>query len=151
MQDDGHIFCTDAQVHGEVSGFIDQLEKIYSDFGFHDVEIKLSTRPEQRVGSDADWDKAESTLAGILDERGYDWVLLPGEGAFYGPKIEFHFRDCIGRLWQCGTVQLDFSMPERLGASYINEQGESQTPAMIHRATVGSIERFIRHIIRTLC
>ena len=115
----------------------------YKDFGFDDILVKLSTRPTKRVGTEVQWGKAEAALEAALVDKKLDWDLQPGEGAFYGPKVEFHFKDCIGRMWQCGTVQLDFAMPERLGTSYINEAGESQTPVMIHRATVGSIERFI--------
>jgi threonyl-tRNA synthetase len=143
VQDDGHIFCTTDQIHDEVCGFIKQLQAIYHDFGFTDIQVKLSTRPEKRVGTDAMWDKSEAVLSGILDSMSLDWALLPGEGAFYGPKIEFSLKDCIGRLWQCGTVQLDFSMPERLDAQYIDDTGSALPPVMIHRATLGSIERFI--------
>lgn len=142
-QDDGHIFCTEDQVMSEVSAFISQLEAVYKDFGFDRLVICLSTRPEKRVGSDIAWNKAEQALTDALDARGIDWTLLPGEGAFYGPKIEFHLKDCIGRQWQCGTIQLDFSMPERLGATYIAEDGSRQTPVMLHRAILGSLERFI--------
>lgn len=143
VQDDAHIFCTETQIQQEVTSFIDQLFEIYNDFGFADILIKLSTRPEQRVGSDEIWDKAEEALATALNSKGLVWELSPGEGAFYGPKIEFSLRDSIGRVWQCGTVQVDFSMPERLGAQYIDENGDKVTPVMIHRAVVGSLERFI--------
>ena len=146
-QDDAHIFCTEGQVQAEVAGFIDMLFDIYRDFGFTEVIIKLSTRPEQRVGSDALWDKAEQALAAALDNKGLEWERQPGEGAFYGPKIEFSLKDCIGRVWQCGTIQVDFFMPQRLGAHYINEDSSKQTPVMLHRAIVGSMERFIGILI----
>ena len=147
VQDDAHIFCTEAQVGSEVSDFIDLLRKVYADFGFTDIIYKLSTRPEKRIGSDAVWDQAEKSLADALDSKGIEWQLLPGEGAFYGPKIEFSLKDCLGRVWQCGTVQLDFSMPGRLGATYVDENGNKQTPVMIHRAVLGSLERFIAILI----
>ncbi|AKQ33445.1 threonine--tRNA ligase [Candidatus Coxiella mudrowiae] len=143
VQDDGHIFCTEAQIQGEVLAFIDQLHQVYADFGFNEVIHKLSTRPEKRVGSDEVWTKAEQALAKALDEKGANWEILPGEGAFYGPKVEFSLRDCLGRVWQCGTVQVDFSMPERLGAYYIDEDGSKRTPVMVHRAILGSFERFL--------
>jgi threonyl-tRNA synthetase len=147
VQDDAHIFCTEDQIQGEVAAFIDLLFEVYADFGFADIIIRLSTRPAQRVGSEAVWDKAEQALALALDNKGLKWVLQPGEGAFYGPKIEFSLRDCIGRVWQCGTIQVDFSMPERLGAHYITEAGNRQTPVMLHRAILGSLERFIGILI----
>lgn len=143
VQDDGHIFCTPDQVKSEVSRFIEQVYAMYQDLGFTNVEVKLSTRPEKRVGSDEVWDKAEAELSSALDENNISWELQPGEGAFYGPKIEFVLKDCIGRLWQCGTLQLDFSMPERLGASYVDANSNKVTPVMIHRAVLGSIERFV--------
>ena len=146
-QDDAHIFCTEDQIQDEVSKFIDLLFDVYKDFGFTEVIIKLSTRPEQRVGSDAIWDKSEKALEIALDSKGLDWELQPGEGAFYGPKIEFSLKDCIGRVWQCGTIQVDFSMPERLGATYVDENSEKQVPVMLHRAIVGSMERFIGILI----
>lgn len=146
-QDDGHVFCTEAQIQPEVSEFIDFLHEVYDDFGFTEVIYRLSTRPEKRVGSDADWDKAEKALADALDNKGLEWKELPGEGAFYGPKIEFSLKDCIGRVWQCGTAQVDFSMPGRLDASYIDEKGEKQVPVMVHRAILGSFERFIGILI----
>ncbi|MDO6459832.1 threonine--tRNA ligase [Granulosicoccaceae sp. 1_MG-2023] len=146
-QDDGHIFCTEDQIQPEVSEFIDFLHAVYEDFGFTDVIYRLSTRPEQRVGSDADWDKAEKALADALDNKGLEWLELPGEGAFYGPKIEFSLKDCLGRVWQCGTVQVDFSMPGRLDATYVDESGERRTPVMLHRAILGSFERFIGILI----
>ncbi|HEX2201550.1 MAG TPA: threonine--tRNA ligase, partial [Gammaproteobacteria bacterium] len=147
IQDDAHIFCTEDQIQGEVAAFIDLLFEVYADFGFADIIIRLSTRPLQRVGSEAVWDKAEQALALALDNKGLKWALQPGEGAFYGPKIEFSLRDCIGRVWQCGTIQVDFSMPERLGAHYITEAGNRQTPVMLHRAILGSLERFIGILI----
>ena len=146
-QDDAHIFCTEQQVRGEVARFIDMLFDIYSDFGFEEVIIKLSTRPAKRVGADALWDKAEQALAAALDNKGLAWERQPGEGAFYGPKIEFSLKDCIERVWQCGTIQVDFFMPERLGAHYIDEDSAKQTPVMLHRAVVGSMERFIGILI----
>ena len=147
VQDDAHIFCTDDQILSEVSEFIDLLFEVYRDFGFDDVLVKLSTRPEQRVGEDSLWDKAEKSLADALDQKGLAWDLQPGEGAFYGPKIEFSLRDCLERVWQCGTIQLDFSMPGRLGASYIAEDNSRQVPVMLHRAILGSLERFIGILI----
>ena len=147
VQDDAHIFCTEDQIQSEISAFIDLLFDVYKDFGFTEILIKLSTRPEQRVGSDEVWDKAEAALEAALDSKNLDWELQPGEGAFYGPKIEFSLKDCIGRVWQCGTAQVDFSMPGRLEAHYIDEQGEKQVPVMIHRAILGSLERFIGILI----
>ena len=146
-QDDAHIFCTEEQVQPEVSSFIDLLYGVYRDFGFDDVIVKLSTRPEQRVGDDAVWDKAEKALATALDDKGLNWELLPGEGAFYGPKIEFTLKDCLGRMWQCGTIQVDFSMPDRLDAQYVAESGAREVPVMLHRAILGSFERFIGVLI----
>jgi threonyl-tRNA synthetase len=142
-QDDAHIFCTEAQIQQEVAEFIDLLHEVYADFGFSDIIYRLSTRPPQRVGSEEIWDKAEDALAKALDAKGLPWELLPGEGAFYGPKIEFSLKDCIGRVWQCGTIQVDFSMPGRLDAEYVAEDGTRQTPVMLHRAILGSFERFI--------
>ena len=142
-QDDAHIFCTEDQVQAEVSRFIDLLHQVYADFGFRKVLVKLSTRPANRVGSDEVWDKAEAALATALNSKGLDWRLQPGEGAFYGPKIEFSLADCLDRVWQCGTIQVDFSMPERLGAVYVAEDGVKRTPVMLHRAILGSMERFI--------
>ena len=147
VQDDAHIFCTEQQILSEVTAFIDLLFEVYRDFGFDDVLVKLSTRPEQRVGADALWDKAEQALEDALNQKDLDWELQPGEGAFYGPKIEFSLRDCLGRVWQLGTIQLDFSMPERLGAHYIAEDNSRQVPVMLHRAILGSIERFIGILI----
>jgi threonyl-tRNA synthetase len=146
-QDDAHIFCTDDQVQSEVSEFIDFLHSIYADFGFSEVIYRLSTRPEKRVGADEVWDKAEKALADALDAKDLPWELLPGEGAFYGPKIEFSLKDCIGRVWQLGTIQVDFSMPGRLDAQYVSEDGSRQTPVMLHRAVLGSFERFIGILI----
>lgn len=143
VQDDGHIFCTPAQIQSESIAFINFLHQVYEDLGFTEILYRLSTRPEKRVGSDAVWDKSEQALADALNSQGVDWETLPGEGAFYGPKIEFSLKDAIGRVWQCGTLQVDFNMPERLGASYINEAGNRETPVMLHRATLGSFERFI--------
>jgi len=147
VQDDGHIFCTAEQIQSEVSNFIDLTFSVYEHFGFSNIDIKLSTRPEKRVGSDAVWNKAEAALVEALDAKGIDWELQEGEGAFYGPKIEFILKDCLDREWQCGTLQVDFSMPERLDAQYIAEDGSKQTPVMLHRAIVGSLERFIGILI----
>ena len=147
VQDDGHIFCTRAQIKSEIEQCCKMVYDVYKDFGFTEVELALSTRPEQRVGSDELWDEAESDLKAALEEQGLGYILQPGEGAFYGPKIEFTLKDSLGRRWQCGTVQLDFSMPGRLGAQYIDENGDKQTPVMIHRAILGSLERFIGILI----
>ena len=147
VQDDGHTFCTENQIQPEVADFIDFLHDVYKDFGFDEVIYRLSTRPENRVGSDENWDKAEKALADALDAKELDWEELPGEGAFYGPKIEFSLKDSIGRVWQLGTVQVDFSMPERLDAQYVAEDGSRQTPVMLHRAILGSFERFIGILI----
>ena len=147
VQDDAHIFCTEGQIQSEVADFIDFLHDVYADFGFSEVIYRLSTRPEQRVGSYEDWDRAEQSLALALDSKSLPWEELPGEGAFYGPKIEFSLKDCIGRVWQLGTIQVDFSMPGRLGAQYVDEAGERQTPVMLHRAILGSFERFIGILI----
>ena len=142
VQDDAHIFCTVDQIQSEVSAFIDLTFKVYKHFGFENIDIKLSTRPEKRVGSDAVWDQAEAALAEALDAKGINWELQEGEGAFYGPKVEFVLKDCLDREWQCGTIQADFSMPDRLDAHYIAEDGSKQIPVMLHRVIVGSIERF---------
>jgi len=142
VQDDAHIFCTPEQIQSEVSAFIDLTFEVYKHFGFENIDIKLSTRPEVRVGSDEAWDKAEAALAEALNAKGIEWELQEGEGAFYGPKVEFVLKDCLDREWQCGTIQADFSMPERLEAQYIAEDGSKQTPVMLHRVIVGSIERF---------
>ncbi len=146
-QDDAHIFCTEAQIQPEVSAFIDFLHAVYADFGFEEVIYRLSTRPPKRVGSDEDWDRAEKALADALDAQQLPWQELPGEGAFYGPKIEFSLKDCIGRVWQLGTIQVDFSMPGRLDAQYVAEDGSRQVPVMLHRAILGSFERFIGILI----
>lgn len=142
-QDDGHVFCAEDDLQAEVSRLIDMTFRVYRDFGFEDIEVALSLRPEQRVGADELWDKAEAALDLALKNKDLDFRVQPGEGAFYGPKIEFTLRDCIGRTWQCGTVQVDFSMPDRLGAKYVGEDGERHVPVMIHRAILGSLERFI--------
>ena len=146
-QDDAHIFCTEEQIKDEVAKFIVMLFKAYQDFGFKDVLVKLSTRPEKRVGSDETWDKAESALKAALVENKLEFDLQPGEGAFYGPKIEFTLKDSLSRLWQCGTIQLDFNLPERLGAEYVTEDNSRKHPVMLHRAIVGSMERFIGILI----
>jgi len=146
-QDDGHIFCTEAQIESEVANFIDLLINLYRDFGFEQIIYKLSTRPAKRVGGDATWDIAEKALADALDKKGVPWEELPGEGAFYGPKIEFSLKDSIGRVWQCGTIQVDFSMPGRLGAEYVAEDNVRKVPVMLHRAIVGSMERFLGILI----
>ena len=148
-QDDAHIFCEESQIQDEVSAFMDLLHEVYRDFGFKEILYKLSTRPEKRVGSDDIWDKSEQALEEALNRQGVDWELLPGEGAFYGPKIEFSLKDCLGRVWQCGTIQVDFSMPGRLGAEYVpRDQAQGrQVPVMLHRAILGSFERFIGILI----
>ncbi len=146
-QDDGHIFCTESQVQEEVIQMINQSFEVYRDFGFKEIAVKLATRPENRIGDDAVWDKSEQSLEDALNAHGVAFEFLPGEGAFYGPKIEFHIKDAIGRSWQCGTIQVDFSMPERLGAEYIDENSKKQHPVMLHRAIVGSLERFIAVVI----
>jgi len=146
-QDDAHIFCTEEQVSAEAADFIRLTMQVYADFGFSDIKLKLSTRPEKRVGDDAFWDRAEAALAGALDAAGLPWEYLPGEGAFYGPKIEFTLLDCLGRSWQCGTLQYDPNMPQRLDASYVAEDNSRKTPVMLHRAILGSFERFIGILI----
>ncbi|MBI2970056.1 MAG: threonine--tRNA ligase, partial [Gammaproteobacteria bacterium] len=146
-QDDAHIFCTDDQIQDEVTKLIDLVFEVYRDFGFDEVQVRLATRPPKRVGSDELWDRAESALRQSLDGKGLDWKLNPGDGAFYGPKIDFSLRDSIGRIWQLGTIQLDFSMPARLGAGYVAHDGARCTPVMIHRAILGSLERFIGVLI----
>jgi len=146
-QDDAHVFCTEDQLQSEVSTLIELTYRMYKDFGFSDIEVALSTRPEQRVGEDALWDRAEKALADALEEKNIPYTVQPGEGAFYGPKHEFVLRDSIGRRWQCGTIQVDFSMPGRLGASYVAEDGSKKVPVMIHRAILGSLERFIGILI----
>ncbi|MDR2452529.1 MAG: threonine--tRNA ligase [Candidatus Accumulibacter sp.] len=146
-QDDGHIFCTEDQIQSEVTAFNALVRKVYVDFGFHDIMVKLALRPERRIGADEVWDKAETALREALKASSLVWHELPGEGAFYGPKIEFHIKDAIGRSWQCGTIQVDFSMPQRLGAEYVGEDNARHTPVMLHRAIVGSLERFIGILI----
>jgi len=147
VQDDAHIFCSEAQILPETSAFIDLLQQVYADFGFTDILVKLSTRPEKRIGSDEVWDKAETALAQALDAKGLKYDLQPGEGAFYGPKIEFSLKDCLNRVWQCGTLQLDFALPQRLGAEYVGEDNGRHIPVMLHRAILGSLERFIGILI----
>ncbi|NWK75497.1 threonine--tRNA ligase [Acinetobacter cumulans] len=146
-QDDAHIFCTKEQIGTEVADFIKLTLDVYKDFGFEEVQMKLSTRPEKRVGDDKLWDMAEKSLADALDAAGLEWELQPGEGAFYGPKIEFSLKDCLGRVWQCGTIQCDFNLPERLDASYVTEDNDRDQPVMLHRAILGSFERFIGILI----
>ncbi len=146
-QDDGHIFCTEDQIESEVTAFHRQALKVYADFGFSDIQIKIALRPEPRLGDDATWDKAEAALRNALKACGVEWQELPGEGAFYGPKIEYHLKDAIGRTWQLGTMQVDFMMTERLGAEYVDENSTRQHPVMLHRAIVGSMERFIGILI----
>ena len=146
-QDDGHIFCTEQQIESEVTDFHRQAMKVYADFGFTEVQVKLALRPEPRLGDDATWDKAEESLRSALRAAGVEWEELPGEGAFYGPKIEYHLKDAIGRTWQLGTMQVDFMMPTRLGAEYVDENSARRNPVMLHRAIVGSMERFIGILI----
>ena len=146
-QDDAHIFCTEAQVQDEVSSFIVMLNEVYRDFGFNEVIVKLSTRPEKRVGSDETWDKAEAGLAAALQQNQLEYEIQPGEGAFYGPKVEFTLKDSLDRLWQCGTIQLDFNLPVRLGAEFVDEDNSRKPPVMLHRAILGSMERFIGILI----
>ncbi|MDY7219084.1 threonine--tRNA ligase [Denitrificimonas sp. JX-1] len=146
-QDDAHIFCTEEQMQAESADFIRLTQKVYADFGFTDLELKLSTRPEQRVGTDEQWDRAEKALAEALESEGLEYELQEGEGAFYGPKIEFSLRDCLGRVWQCGTLQLDFNLPVRLDAEYVGEDNDRKHPVMLHRAILGSFERFIGILI----
>jgi threonyl-tRNA synthetase len=147
VQDDAHIFCAESQVQTESAEFIRLLQQVYQDFGFTDVQVKLSTRPEKRVGTDEQWDAAEAALAAALDAQRLEYELQPGEGAFYGPKIEFSLKDCLGRVWQCGTLQLDFNLPVRLGAEYVDEDNTRKVPVMLHRAILGSLERFIGILI----
>ncbi|MDM7858073.1 threonine--tRNA ligase [Thiopseudomonas acetoxidans] len=146
-QDDAHIFCTEDQMQKESADFIRLTQQVYADFGFTDIELKLSTRPEQRIGSEEQWDKAEAALKAALESAGLEYELQLGEGAFYGPKIEFSLRDCLGRVWQCGTLQLDFNLPVRLGAEFVNEENSREHPVMLHRAILGSFERFIGILI----
>jgi threonyl-tRNA synthetase len=147
VQDDGHILCTEDQIASESAAYVDQLREVYADLGFTQIITKLATRPEKRLGSDEIWDKAEHALANVLNMKNIVWEPSPGEGAFYGPKIEFSLKDSLGRVWQCGTLQVDFAMPERLGAFYIAEDGSKQVPVMLHRAMLGAIERFIGILI----
>ncbi len=147
VQDDAHIFCTEEQIQAEAGDFVDLLRRVYADFGFEQILVKLSTRPPKRIGDDAVWDRAEAALKATLDAKGLDWDLNPGEGAFYGPKIEFSLKDSLGRVWQCGTLQLDFALPQRLGAEYVAEDNTRRTPVMLHRAILGSLERFIGILI----
>ncbi|MGE0558847.1 MAG: threonine--tRNA ligase [Burkholderiales bacterium] len=147
VQDDAHIFCTEEQIQDEAGAFIDLLRGVYADFGFEQVLVKLSTRPPKRIGEDAVWDRAEAALQATLDAKGLEWDLNPGEGAFYGPKIEFSLKDSLGRVWQCGTLQLDFALPGRLGAEYVAEDNARHVPVMLHRAILGSLERFIGILI----
>jgi threonyl-tRNA synthetase len=146
-QDDGHIFCTEDQIQDEVAAFNKVVREVYTNFGFVDVAVKLALRPEKRIGEEAVWDKAENALREAIRASGTEWEELPGEGAFYGPKIEYHLKDSIGRSWQCGTMQVDFSMPARLGAEYVTEDNGRKVPVMLHRAIVGSLERFIAILI----
>jgi threonyl-tRNA synthetase len=146
-QDDGHIFCTEEQIESEVTAFHKQAMQVYADFGFEDIALKIALRPDKRIGSDDVWDRAEDALRAALRSAGVQWEELPGEGAFYGPKIEYHMKDSIGRAWQVGTMQVDFMMPERLGAEYVDEHSQRKHPVMLHRAIVGSMERFIGILI----
>ncbi|MEJ2795371.1 threonine--tRNA ligase [Iodobacter sp. LRB] len=147
VQDDAHIFCTEDQVQAEAAAFIDLLQEVYADFGFNEILVKLSTRPEKRVGTEESWDHAEASLAAALNSKGLAFEYQPGEGAFYGPKIEFSLKDCLGRVWQCGTLQIDPNLPERLGAEYVGEDNAKHRPLMLHRAVLGSMERFIGILI----
>jgi threonyl-tRNA synthetase len=147
VQDDGHIFCTEDHILPECMAFTALLQKVYRDFGFTDIIYKIATRPANRIGADALWDKAESALQQALEKSGLPYSISPGEGAFYGPKVEYSLKDGIGRVWQCGTMQVDFFMPERLGAEYVGDDNARHTPVMLHRAIVGSMERFIGILI----
>jgi threonyl-tRNA synthetase len=146
-QDDGHIFCTEGQIQSEVKAFTTLLRKVYKDFGFEEILYKLSTRPEKRIGTEESWDRAEKALADGLRASGCEFEYLPGEGAFYGPKIEYTLKDALGRQWQCGTIQVDPNLPERLDAEFVGEDGSRHRPVMLHRAIVGSLERFIGILI----
>jgi threonyl-tRNA synthetase len=146
-QDDGHIFCTEDQILAECTAYTALLQKVYKDFGFTDIIYKIATRPEKRIGSDESWDRAENALMESLRASGCEFVIAPGDGAFYGPKVEYTLKDAIGRQWQCGTIQVDFSMPERLDAEFVGEDGARHRPVMLHRAIVGSMERFIGILI----
>jgi len=147
VQDDGHIFCTEDQMEAEVIAFHSQAMAVYDHFGFRDIDLKIALRPESRIGAEEVWDKAEEALRAALRACGVAWTELPGEGAFYGPKIEYHMKDSLGRAWQVGTMQVDFSMPGRLGAEYVGEDSQRHVPVMLHRAIVGSMERFIGILI----
>jgi threonyl-tRNA synthetase len=147
VQDDAHIFCTEEQMGPEISSFIDLLHRVYTDFGFREIAYKLSTRPAKRLGTDEQWDRAEKALERALNEKGVAWTPQPGEGSFYAPKVEFSLRDSLGRVWQCGTIQVDYNMPRLLDATYIAEDGSKRTPVMLHRAILGSVERFIGILI----
>ena len=146
-QDDGHIFCTEDQILDECTAYSKLVKKVYETFGFKEIAYKVATRPEKRIGEDAAWDKAEAALMQSLDALGLKYDILPGEGAFYGPKIEYHLKDCLGRSWQCGTIQVDFQMPGRLGAEYVAEDNSRKVPVMLHRAIIGSMERWIGMLI----
>ncbi len=146
-QDDGHIFCREDQILDETKSFMDLFMTTYKDFGFEDVKLKVATRPDQRAGTDETWDKAETALIDAISQLGYEYALAEGEGAFYGPKLEFHVRDAIGRSWQCATLQVDFIMPQRLDATYIGSDGQKHYPVMLHRAVYGSFERFAGMLI----
>jgi len=146
-QDDGHVFCTEDQVEAEVTAFHQQALAVYQHFGFEEIQVKIALRPESRLGDDSTWDKAEGALRSALSSCGVEWQELPGEGAFYGPKIEYHLKDAIGRTWQLGTMQVDFMMPGRLGAEYVDENSQKKHPVMLHRAIVGSMERFLGILI----
>jgi threonyl-tRNA synthetase len=146
-QDDAHLFCTPDQIEEEIMRLMDFFKEVYSAFGLDDVRVELSTRPAKSIGSDAVWNEAERSLKTALDARGMNYQLNPGDGAFYGPKIDFHIRDCLKRSWQCGTIQLDFSMPDRFGCHYVGHDGGKHTPVMIHRACFGSVERFLGILI----
>jgi threonyl-tRNA synthetase len=147
VQDDAHIFCTEDQVQSEVNTMLDLVQSAYAEFGFNQITYRLALRPDKRVGTEIEWDRAEEALRLAMTERGIAWLDAPGEGAFYGPKIECSLADCLGRIWQCGTIQVDFSMPHRLGAQYVSEDGSKQVPVMIHRAILGTFERFIGILI----
>ena len=146
-QDDGHIFCTEDQILKECEDYTRLVQQVYKDFGFTEIAYKVATRPEMRIGEDAAWDKAEAALMKSLDDIGVKYDILEGEGAFYGPKIEYHLKDCLGRSWQCGTIQVDFQMPGRLGAEYVAEDNTRKVPVMLHRAMLGSLERWIGMLI----
>ena len=146
-QDDAHIFSTSSQLEKEIIDTVKLILNIYNDFGFNDVEIYLSTRPEKRIGTEEIWDLSEQVLQNALTKNGYNFKIMPGEGAFYGPKLEFHLKDALGRKWQCGTVQVDMNLPERFDISYVNESNQKERPIMIHRALFGSIERFLGILI----